>query len=209
MRTVPYATLKNRFQSAIGVGSLLTSEEDSFKNSLNDRVRGAWTRTRWPEIQTVAEKTVAAVTAPIVADRAVRIDNDADIMDVYKVYNKNPLTDRAAIQLPYQLLDGYIVLSADSNEDSIFIVGNKVPASNYGDGTNDLPAFLERYLLTACVADWYKADGQLDKSLAQEQLAEEILALELDRVERLESMNKITFNTYPSYSFGVSILTTS
>jgi len=44
---------------------------------------------------------------------------------------------------------------------------------------------------------------------AQEQMAEETLALELDRVERLNSMNKITINSYPSYSFGVSILSTT
>jgi hypothetical protein len=42
----------------------------------------------------------------------------------------------------------------------------------------------------------------------QEQMAEETLALEIDRVERLEGMNKISVNTYPSYSFGVNILTT-
>jgi hypothetical protein len=111
--------------------------------------------------------------------------------------------------LDYQLVNGYLVLPADSSVTSVFVVGNQVPANDYGDGTTDLPAFLERYLLLACVSDYYKADGQLDKALAQEQMAEETLALEIDRVERLESMNKITFNTYPSYSFGISVLTTS
>jgi hypothetical protein len=144
-----------------------------------------------------------------VADKAVRIDNASDLMDVFQVWTKNPLTDRNAILLEFQLINGYIVLSADSSADSVFIVGNQVPASDYGDATTDLPAFLERYLLLACVADYYKADGQLEKSVQQEQMAEETLALELDRVERLNSMNKITINSYPSYSFGVSILSTT
>jgi hypothetical protein len=209
LRTVSYSTFKSRFESAVGVDTLLSQEETALKNSLNDRIRGAWTRAKWPDVQTVVEKSVAAVTSPIVADKAVQIDNASDLMDVFQVYTKNPLTDRNAILLDYQLINGYLVLPADSSASSVFIVGNQVPASDYGTGTTDLPAFLERYLLLACVADYYKADGQLDKAMAQEQMAEETLALELDRVERLNSMNKITINSYPSYSFGVSILSTT
>jgi len=209
LRTVSYSTFKSRFESAVGVDTLLSQEETALKNSLNDRIRGAWTRAKWPDVQTVVEKTVAPVTSPIAADKAVQIDNASDLMDVFQVWTKNPLTDRNAILLDYQLINGYLVLPADSSASSVFIVGNQVPASDYGTGTTDLPAFLERYLLLACVADYYKADGQLDKAMAQEQMAEETLALELDRVERLNSMNKITVNTYPSYSFGVSILSTT
>ena len=212
MRTVTYTELKNRFTSAVGVDSLLSVEETAFKNSLNDRVKGAWTRSQWPELMTLKEKSVAAITSPLVADKAVQIDNDADIMDVFAVYNKNPLADRQAIKLEYQLINGYLILKADANDTSVFVQGNQVTPSSYGDGvgeTSTLPRFLERYLLLATVADWYKADGQLEKAVQQEQMAEETLALEIDRVERLEGMNKISVNTYPSYSFGVNILTTT
>ena len=212
MRTVTYTELKNRFTSAIGVDSLLSVEETAFKNSLNDRVKGAWTRSQWPELMTLKEKSVAAITSPLVADKAVQIDNDADIMDVFAVYNKNPLADRQAIKLEYQLINGYLILKADANDTSVFVQGNQVTPSSYGDGvgeTSTLPRFLERYLLLATVADWYKADGQLEKAAQQEAMAEETLALEIDRVERLEGMNKISVNTYPSYSFGVNILTTT
>ena len=210
MRTVTYTELKNRFTSAIGVDSLLSVEETAFKNSLNDRVKGAWTRAQWPELMTLKEKSVAAITSPLVADKAVQIDNDSDIMDVFAVFNKNPLADRQAIKLEYQLINGYLILKADANDTSVFVQGNQVTPSSYGEsGDPDLPRFLERYLLLATVADWYKADGQLEKAVQQEQMAEETLALEIDRVERLEGMNKISVNTYPSYSFGVNILTTT
>jgi len=208
MRTVTYAELKNRYTSAIGVDSLLTVEETAFKNSLNDRVKGAWTRAKWPELMSVVELSVAATTSPVPADKAVQIDNSA-ILDVYGVYDKNPYADRTAIQIDYRLVDGYLVLPAESSATSVFVVGNQVPPSDYGDGTTTLPRFLERYLLLATVADYYKADAMLEKSLAEEQIAEETLALEIDRVERLEGMNKITIQTYPSYTLGVSILQTT
>ena len=212
MRTVSYSDLKDRFTSAIGVDSLLSVEETAFKNSLNDRVKGAWTRSQWPELMSLKEKTVAAITTPLVADKAVQIDNDSDSMDVFAVFDKNPLSDRQAIKLEYNLINGYLILKADSTQSTVFVQGNQVTPSSYGDQpgeTSTLPRFLERYLLLATVADWYKADGQLDKASAQEQMAEETLALEIDRVERLEGMNKISVNTYPSYSFGVNILTTT
>ena len=205
MRTVTYADLKARFTSAIGVDSLLAVEETAFKNSLNDRVKGAWTRAKWPELMKVVELSVAATTTPVPADKAVQIDNSA-ILDVFGVYDKNPYADRTAVQIDYRLVDGYLILPAESSDTSVFVVGNQVPANDYGDGTTTLPRFLERYLLLACVSDWYKSDGQLEKSLAQEQMAEETLALEIDRVERLEGMNKIAVQTYPSYQLGVSIL---
>lgn len=208
MRTVTYDELKSRFTSAIGVDQLLASEETAFKNSLNDRVKGAWTRAKWPELMTVVELSVAATTTPVAADKAVQIDNSS-VLDVFGVYDKNPYADRTAVQLDYRLVNGYIVLPAESSATSIFVVGNQVPPSDYGVGTTTLPRFLERYLVLACVSDWYKADGMLEKSLAEEQIAEETLALEIDRVERLEGMNKITIQTYPSYTLGVSILQTT
>jgi len=208
MRTVTYADLKARFTSAIGVDSLLAVEETAFKNSLNDRVKGAWTRAKWPELMSLAELSVAATTTPVAADKAVQIDNTA-ILDVFGVYDKNPYADRTAVQLDYRLVNGYLILPAESSDTSVFVLGNQVPADDYGDGTTTLPRFLERYLLLACVSDWYKSDGQLEKSLAQEQISEETLALEIDRVERLEGMNKITVQTYPSYTLGVSILQTT
>lgn len=214
MRTVTYTELKNRFTSAIGVDALLSVEETAFKNSLNDRVKGAWTRAQWPELMTLVEKTVAAVSSPIVADKAVQIDNDANLMDVFSVFDKNPLSDRTAFKLDYNLINGYLVLTANSTQSTVFVMGNQVTPSSYGDATVDasetttLPRFLERYLLLATISDWYKSDGQLEKSMQQEQMAEETLNLEIDRVERLEGMNKISINTYPSYSFGVNILTT-
>lgn len=211
MRVVSYADLKSRFTSAIGVDSLLEVEETAFKNSLNDRVKGAWTRSKWPELMSITELSVAATTTPVAADKAVQIDNSA-ILDVYGVYDKNPYADRTAVQLDYRLVNGFIVLPAESSATSIFVVGNQVPADDYGGGVGEtatLPQFLERYLVLACVSDWYKADGMLEKSLAQEQIAEETLALEIDRVERLEGMNKITIQTYPSYTLGISVLQTT
>ena len=200
MRTVSYTDLKNRFTSAIGVDSLLTAEETAFKRSLNDRVRGAWTKAKWPEFLNVVSKTVAAVdTSTMKADKAVQIDNASDLFDVYSVWDKVPWEDRTARRIEYTLMGGYLVLPAETSETTVYVVGSQVPATDYGDGTTTLPAFLERFLLASSVADFYRADGQTDKSFAEEQRAEAYLLDELDRNERLQQQNKVLVTPYPAY----------
>jgi hypothetical protein len=210
MRTIDFTALEKRFQMAAGLATLTEVDEFFFKQAVNTRADLVWSRIKWPELQTLVEKTVAATTSPIAADKAVQIDNAVDIQDVFKVYNKNPLTDRSAILIDFQLINGFVVLPANSTQSSIFIMGNLV-RPDYGKDSGDeqnVPMFLMNYLLAGILSDFLRGDGQTEKAMQEEQRAEEYLALEMDKAERIESQNKITFNTYPSYSFGVNILTT-
>ena len=211
MRTIDFTALEKRFQMAAGLATLTEVDEFFFKQAVNTRADLVWSRIKWPELQTLVEKTVAATTSPIAADKAVQIDNAVDIQDVFKVYNKNPLTDRSAILIDFQLINGFVVLPANSTQSSIFIMGNLV-RPEYGKESGDeqnVPMFLMNYLVAGCLSDFLRGDGQTEKAMQEEQRAEEYLALEMDKAERIESQNKITFNTYPSYSFGVNILQTT
>jgi hypothetical protein len=182
------------------VDTLLSVEETAFKRSLNDRIRGIWTRAKWPPLLTVVQKNVAAVdVATLKADKAVQIDNATDLFDVHGVYDRNPFQDELSKKIEHRLINGYLVLPADSTEDSIFVVGSMVPATDYGDSTLNIPAFMDRMLLAYCLSDYYRADGQNDKAIAEEQRGEEYFVQELDRFERMESQNNITVNTYPTY----------
>ena len=149
---------------------------------------------------TVVSKSVAAVdTSTVKADKAVQIDNASDLFDVFSVHDKNPFTDNTAQEIQFNLVNGYIILPKDTSVSTIFIVGSQVPASNYGTGTTVIPQFMERILLAYAIADYYRADGQNEKALVEEQRAEEYVQQELERFERLESQNKIKINIYPNY----------
>jgi hypothetical protein len=199
MRVVTYSDFKDRYTSAIGVDTLLATEETALKRSLNDRVRGAWTRSKWPELINVLTKTVAAVSsATLKADKAVQIDDDDNLFDVYAVWDKVPWEDRTARQISYSLLGGWLVLPADTSETTVYVVGSQVPSNDYGGAETDLPQFLERHLLSAAIADHYRAEAQNEKSNLEEQKAEEYLLQEIDRVERLQQQNRIVINSYPA-----------
>jgi hypothetical protein len=209
-RTTTFDSLKKRFQMAAGLPTLTSVDEFFFKEALNSRAQTAWHRCKWPELSKIVEKSVAATTNPT-ADKAVRIDNDLDVIDVQQVWTKNPYTDRNAILLDFKLVDGYLILPADSSATSVFILGTAVRPT-YGPDSPDeqnIPDFLSNYLAAGCLSDFLRGDGQTDAAMREENRAEEYLILEIDRAERLQSQNKITVNTYPSYSFGVSILSTT
>lgn len=149
---------------------------------------------------TVVSKSVAAVdNSTVKAEKAVQIDNASDLFDVFSVHDKNPFTDNTAQEIQFTLVNGYIVLPKDTSTSTIFVVGNQVPASDYGTGTTTIPQFMERMLLAYAISDYYRSDGQNEKALAEEQRAEEYYQQELERFERLESQNRIKINNYPNY----------
>ena len=195
---------------AAGLPTLTSVDEFFFKESVNSQAQTAWHRCKWPELLKIVEKNVAATTNPT-ADKAVQIDNDLDVMDVQQVWTKNPYTDRNAILLDFKLVDGYLILPADSSATSVFILGTAVRPTYGPDGSDEqnIPDFLSNYLSAGCLSDFLRGDGQTEAAMREENRAEEYLILEIDRAERLQSQNKITVNTYPSYSFGVSILSTT
>ena len=200
MRTISYSDLKDRFTSAIGVDSLLSVEESAFKRSLNDRIRGIWTRAKWPPLTTVVEKTIAAVNvATLKAEKAVQIDNATDLFDVHAVYDRNPYSDSLAKEIEFRLINGYLVLPNKITQTNVFVVGTQVPSTDYGNTELNIPQFMDRMLLAYCLGDYYRSDGQNDKALAEEQRAEEYFVQELDRFERMESQNQIKVGTYPTY----------
>lgn len=209
-RTVTFESLEKRFKMAAGLPTLTQVDEFFFKESLNSRAQTAWHRCKWPELLKLVEKSVGSTTDPT-ADKAVQIDNDLNIMEIHQVYSKNPFTENSAILLDFKLLDGYLILPSSSSVSSVFIVGTAVRPT-YGKDAGEesnVPDFLASYLVAGALSDFLRGDGQTQAAFQEENRAEEYLTLEIDRAERLQSQNKITFNTYPSYSYGVSVLTTT
>lgn len=200
MRTISYSDLLGRFTSAIGVDTLLSVEETAFKRSLNDRIRGIWTRAKWPPLTTVVEKSVSSVNvATLKADKSVQIDNATDLFDVHGVYDRNPYSDNQAQQIEHRIIADYLVLPNNTTQSTVFVLGTQVPSTDYGNTELNIPAFMDRMLLAYCLSDFYRSDGQNEKAIAEEQRGEEYFVQELDRFERMESQNQIKIAVRPTY----------
>jgi len=200
-RTTTYDSIKKRFQMAAGLPSLTSVDEFFLKESINSRAESAWTRCEWPELLKVVERSVGVTTTPP-ANKAVRIDNDLDLIDIRQVWNKNPYTNKKAISLGFELVDGYLILPVNSEADSIFIIGTAVRPT-YGPDTPDeqnIPDFLANYLTAGCLSDFLRGDGQTEAALREEARSEEYLLLQIDRAQRQQGQNNfMQFTTYATH----------
>ena len=56
-RTIAYSLLEDRFKMAAGLATLSQVDGFFFKQAVNNRAALAWSRIKWPELQTLVEKT--------------------------------------------------------------------------------------------------------------------------------------------------------
>lgn len=215
MRTITYQDLLSKHTSMRGVDTLLDHEKVDFSNSLNHRIKQIWVKHRWPDLTVVVEKTLQVIENDTVkAEKAVRIDNADNLFDVFGVFDTNPYEQRITERYEYTLIDGHLVLAKGVRAKTVFVVGSKVPADDYGSGyfsgqgRSDIPAFMEWMLLAYTMADYYRADGQFEKGAISEKQGDQYMEEALDRFERVEGQNRIPVITYPPRSLGVSRLTT-
>lgn len=211
MRTVSFNDLLSKYTSFRGVDELLDAEVVDFSKSLNHRIKQIWIKSKWPDLTIVVEKTIQAIDNDFLkAENAVRIDNATDLLDVFGVFDKNPYEDSTAIRIDHTLIDGHLVLPRSSRAATVFVVGSKLYANDYaegyfsesGSGREDIPAFMEWMLLSYAMADYYRADGQNEKAMVEEQKAQEYMADAMERFERIESQNRISVNVYPPSTYG-------
>lgn len=134
MRTITYQDLLTKFTTMRGVDALLDHEKLDFTNSLNHRIKQIWTKHKWPDLTVVIERKLLAInTDTVKADKAISLEDDRDLLDVYGVFSGNPYEERTAQRFEYTLIDNHIILPKGIKVDSVFIVGSKVPADNYED----------------------------------------------------------------------------
>lgn len=78
---------------------------------------------------------------------------------------------------------------------SAFVTYLAAPAETYGDGDgdeSDVPSEWFEYMAQGAYADWLRSDGQTEKALAEEVIAEKLLNQQLEKVSRQNGNQVIT-----------------
>lgn len=118
MAEISYSVLEKRFQSLAGLATLDSTDKFFFLNTLNSRLRDAWTRAEWPELTEVRSYTVTN------GEQGNYISSKVST-DVLDVYDKHPFEDHTAKKVQYNLIDGRIILHANYGKDQIFALVKK------------------------------------------------------------------------------------
>ncbi len=129
-------------------------------------------------------------------------DSTSTIAEMLRVTETDPYTqDAAPIEVPFRVLYeaddfGQSLLINRSSTNPVWCT-YRFPQNDYAVGDTDFPYVWVEYVLQGALADWYRANGQADKGGMADRQAEQILLLELDKLERQQGQDIYThFSTH-------------
>ena len=89
----------------------------------------------------------------------------------------------------YTQSDGARLISNTSDISSAWVGYKKVWDGPYTDQSTTIPSEFYDYIIYSCLADFYRADGQLDKSITVDSMAKSILDQEMNKPENQRNIN--------------------
>ena len=117
--------------------------------------------------------------------------------DVVGIFSENPYTDNRATPIDFKLLNGQVHLDPSyASLDKVWVLTKK-PFVQISAGQS-VPAIFENFLLCSILADFYRADGQQNKAMYEDQRAEKALDDQVDKLERQNLQAQVPVITYTS-----------
>ena len=202
--TATYDNLEERFKSIAGLATLETTDAAFLRQSVNRRMRNAFERYPWPDFTLIGE-SVALVTADDntiqTYGTGVDLTNDANV--VFRIHKTDPTDTRYPEEYTFvsltnasgypavkivspTVLDGVnVFVTYRKDLDAVIADGGTYTSGFFGDESGDNPnipyAFFE-YCAFGAYADFLRGDGQTDKAQVEDQNAELLLRMEIDKV---------------------------
>ena len=133
------------------------------------------------------------------------IDFGQDISEIFRVTENDPLGSSTANEIAFRNTFvtgnseyGEAILPDRSSTAPVWVY-YRAPFPGYASDSSVFPYIFSEYAILGAYGDWLSADGALDKAQVIYSQAEQILATELDKLERQEGQNSpftvITYGT--------------
>ena len=106
--------------------------------------------------------------------------------DFFSVYKNDPWKTAYPEELPFRLNEDGAIVQNKSDSTPVFVHYRK-RFKDYVSTSTDLPYVFEQYIIQGTFADMMLVDGQHDKSNNALQLAEQLILIELDKLERQQN----------------------
>jgi hypothetical protein len=187
MRTVTLQSILLRAWQRVGndasdIANIPTGARAMLVAAANDRISDCWTWADWPELMRVESRTVEGndTTGYFIPYEQV---GQTAMGEVFAVYRDNPATHVAPREIGYTLLGDNIRFPEDTDLPTSVYVRYRVRPDTYTTSnlTATVPAVIAKAVGLMLAADLNTEDGQLDKALAMEQLAETELIAQRDK----------------------------
>jgi hypothetical protein len=187
MRTVTLQSILLRaWQRAGNDGSDISNIPSGAKTMMtaaaNERIADCWQWADWPELMRVEERTVEGndTTGYFIPYEQV---GQTAMGEVFAVLRDNPATHVAPRQIGYTLLGDNVRFPQSTDLPTTVWVNYRVRPTEYSASnlSATVPAVLAKAAGLMLSADLLQEDGQTEKALAMEQLAESELIAQRDK----------------------------
>jgi hypothetical protein len=148
----------------------------------NERIADCWEWADWPELMRVEERTVEGndTTGYFIPYEQV---GQQVMGEVFSVLRDNPATHVAPRQIGYTLLGDNVRFPQSTDLPTTVWVNYRIRPTEYSASnlSATVPAVIAKAVGLMLSADLLQEDGQLDKALAMEQMAESELISQRDK----------------------------
>ena len=199
MQNRTYSDLLTLIRSLAGVGSFTTEEQASILSFVNRRASEAYNMSQsWPRYIVMGEeRSISSSPAQTIPYTEASKDN---IYEFIRIHRTQPFLRNSALEFNFYV-DGngaHILNLTTADANSAFVTYKK-ELSQFTDASTNIPGEWFSFIAHGAYSDFLRMDGQHDKAMAEEQIAMNYIAMELEKVDNMSNNNILNrFSTHTS-----------
>jgi hypothetical protein len=188
MQNKAYSEFFTLVKSLAGVSDFTSLEDSRIVVFMNRRLYMAYNASQsWNRFMVIGEERT-------LTDHSVPYSQASltTIGEFIRIHRNRPFYDNTAIEYEFYVdSNGANILNRiDSTTTSVFVTYKK-QWQDYTNVSTDIPLEFFHYAAHGSYADFLRMDGQLDKAMAEEQIAQSYLDIELSKAEQQRTSNII------------------
>ena len=198
MQERTYSDLLTLIRSLSGAGSFTTEEQTSILSFVNRRASEAYNMSQsWPRYLVVGEERAIGSSPAATIPYAEAGKNT--IYEWIRIHRTQPFLRNSALEFDFYVdSNGAHILNLTTADATSAFVTYKKELGQFTANSTNIPGEWFAFIAHAAYADFLRMDGQHDKALNEEQVAQGYIAIELEKVDNMMNNNTALkrFSTY-------------
>jgi hypothetical protein len=198
MQERTYSDLLTLIRSLAGAGSFTTEEQTSILSFVNRRASEAYNMSQsWPRYLVVGEERAIDSSPASTIPYAEAGKNT--IYEWIRIHRTQPFLRQSALEFDFYVdSNGAHILNLTTADASSAFVTYKKELGQFTANSTNIPGEWFAFMAHTAYADFLRMDGQHDKALTEEQVAQSYIAMELEKVDNMNNNNTALkrFSTY-------------
>jgi hypothetical protein len=198
MQERTYSDLLTLIRSLAGAGGFTAEEQTSILSFVNRRASEAYNMSQsWPRYLVVGEERAIDSSPASTIPYAEAGKNT--IYEWIRIHRTQPFLRNSALEFNFYVdSNGAHILNLTTADATSAFVTYKKELSQFTANSTNIPGEWFAFIAHTAYADFLRMDGQHDKALAEEQVAQSYIAMELEKVDNMMNNNTALkrFSTY-------------